>query len=58
MLALTDLHLIGSIPVDSESGTSTCPVVDLPCLRVLEISSGVGALTAVWVKSPSLIVPY
>jgi hypothetical protein len=35
-----------SIPDDSE-GPFTYAVVDLPCLRVLNISSGVGALTAV-----------
>ena len=46
MPALTDLHLKDSIPDDSE-GPSTYPVVDLPCLRVLRISSGVGALTTV-----------
>ena len=46
MPALTDLRLKDSIPDDSE-GPSTYPVVDLPCLRVLNISSGVGALTAV-----------
>ena len=46
MPALTDLRLNDSIPDDSE-GPSTYPVVDLPCLRVLRISSGVGALTAV-----------
>jgi hypothetical protein len=44
MPALTDLRLKKSIPDDSE-GPSTYPVVDLPCLRVLYISSGVGALT-------------
>ena len=46
MPALTDLHLKDSIPDDSE-GPFTYAVVDLPCLRVLNISSGVGALTAV-----------
>jgi hypothetical protein len=46
MPALTDLRLHDSIPDDSE-GPSTYPVVDLPCLRVLHISSGVGALTTV-----------
>ena len=46
MPALTDLRLNDSIPDDSV-GPSTYPVVDLPCLRVLHISSGVGALTAV-----------
>jgi hypothetical protein len=46
MPALTELRLKGSIPDDSE-GPSTYPVVDLPCLRVLNISSGVGALTVV-----------
>jgi hypothetical protein len=44
MPALTDLHLKNSIPYDSD-GPSTYPVVDLPCLRVLHISAGVGALT-------------
>ena len=38
MPASTDLHLIGSIPDDSE-GSSTYPVVDLPCLWVLIIRS-------------------
>ena len=46
MPALTDLRLRDSIPDDSES-SSTYPVVDLPCLRVLNISSGVGPLTTV-----------
>ena len=47
MPALTDLRLKDySIPDDSES-PSTYPVVDLPCLRVLNILSGVDALTAV-----------
>jgi F-box-like len=46
MPALTELRLENSIPDDSED-TSTYPVVDLPCLRVLNISSGVGALTTV-----------
>ena len=44
MPALTELHLKDSIPDDSEA---TYPVVGLPCLRILSISSGVGALTAV-----------
>jgi hypothetical protein len=46
MPALTNLHLKDSIPDDSE-GPSTYPVVDLPCLRALRISSGVGALTTI-----------
>jgi hypothetical protein len=46
MPALTDLHLNDSIPENSE-GPSTYPVVDLPCLRVLRISSAVGTLTTV-----------
>jgi hypothetical protein len=46
MPALTDLRLKDSIPDDSE-GSSTYPVVDLPCLRELHISSGVGALATV-----------
>ena len=46
MPALTDLHLKDSIPDDSE-GPATYPVVDLPCLRVLRIASGVGALTTI-----------
>ena len=46
MPALTDLHLKDSIPNDSNS-PSTYPVVDLPCLRVLRISSVVGPLTTV-----------
>jgi hypothetical protein len=46
MPALTELRLKDSIPDDSE-GTSTYPVVNLPCLRILDISLGVGALTTV-----------
>jgi hypothetical protein len=46
MPALTYLHLKDSIP-DVSEGPSTYPIVDLPCLRVLRISSGVGPLTAV-----------
>ena len=46
MPALTDLHLKDSIP-DGSDGPSTFPVVDLPCLRVLRISSGLGPLTTV-----------
>ena len=46
MPALTELRLQDSIPDDSD-GPSTYPVVDLPYLRLLDISSGVGALTAV-----------
>ena len=46
MPVLTDLCLKDSNPDDSE-GPSTYPVVDLPCLRVLRISSDVGALTTV-----------
>jgi hypothetical protein len=46
MPALTDFHLNDSTSDDLE-GSSTYPVVDLPCLRVLSISSGVGALTAI-----------
>ena len=46
MPALTNLRLKNSIPDDSKS-PSTYPVVDLPCLRVLDIWSDVGALTAV-----------
>ena len=46
MPALTYLCLINSIPDDSE-GPTTYPVVDLPCLQVLHISSGVAALTTV-----------
>ena len=46
MPALTDLHLKDSIPDDSD-GPSTYPDVDLPCLRLLRISSGVGPLTIV-----------
>ena len=46
MPALTDLRLKDSIPDNSE-GPSTYPVVDLPCLQILNISSGVDALTAV-----------
>ena len=44
MPGLTDLRLKDSIP---DEGISTYPVVDLPCLRVLNISSGVGPLTTV-----------
>ena len=46
MPALTDLRLKNTIPEDSED-PSTYPVVDLHCLRVLHIVSGVGALTTV-----------
>ena len=46
MPALTELHLRGSIPDGSED-PSTCIVVDLPYLRILNISSGVGPPTAV-----------
>ena len=46
MPALTDLRLIYSIPDESE-GPPTYPVIDLPCLRVLHISSDVSALTTV-----------
>jgi F-box-like len=45
MPALTHLDLKYSIPDDLE-GPSTYSVVDLPRLRVLNISSGAGALTA------------
>ena len=45
MPALTHLDLYDSIPDDSE-GLSTYEVVDLPCLRVLNISSGIDSLTA------------
>ena len=46
MPTLIDLRLKDSIPENSE-GLSTYPVVDLPYLRVLHISSGVGPLTTV-----------
>ena len=46
MPALTNLRLINSIP-DNPEVLSTYPVVDLPCLRLLCISSYVGALTTV-----------
>ena len=46
MPALTDLHLEESIPDDS-NGPSTYPDVDLPCLRLLRISTGVGPLITV-----------
>ena len=46
MPALTELRLLNSIP-DKSEGPSTYPFVDLPCLRLLSISSGVGALTTV-----------
>jgi hypothetical protein len=45
MPALTDLHLEDSIPDDAER-PFTYAVVDLPCLQVLTISSGIGALTS------------
>ena len=45
MPALTNLDLEDSIPHDT-GGLSTYPTVNLPCLRVLRISSGVGALTS------------
>jgi hypothetical protein len=44
MPALTNLDLEDSISHDS-GVLSTYPAVDLPCLRVLRISAGVGALT-------------
>ena len=43
---ITKLGLKDSIPGDSE-GPSTYLDINLPCLRVLSISPGVGALTAV-----------
>ena len=46
MPALTDLDLQNSIPYDSGE-TSTYPIVELPCLRVLRISSDVGEATTV-----------
>ena len=46
MPALTDLHLKNSIPDDS-GDPSAYPVVDLPCLRVLHVSSCVGPLTTI-----------
>ena len=45
MPALTDLYLIDSIP-DGSGGPSSYPVVDLPCLRTLYISSCVNPMTA------------
>ena len=44
MPALTNLDLEDSIPNDL-AGLLTYPVVDLPCLRALNVSSGVHALT-------------
>jgi hypothetical protein len=44
MPALANLDLENSIPHDS-GVPSTYPTVDLPCLRVLRISSGIGPLT-------------
>ena len=46
MPALTELYLGDSLPDDS-GGTSTIPVVDLPYLRMLHISSCVGPLTTI-----------
>ena len=46
MPALTHLHLYDSIPDDSEGPSTYDDLVDLPCLRELNISSGVDALTA------------
>ena len=46
MPALTELHLINSIP-DELGRASTYPVVDLPCLQILHISSAIGPLTTV-----------
>ena len=46
MPELTNLDLKDSIPNDS-AGLFAYPVVDLPCLRALNISSGAGALTAI-----------
>ena len=45
MPALTNLRLIDSIPDDTEGPSTYHPVVDLPCLRALTISSVIGALT-------------
>jgi hypothetical protein len=45
MPALTNLDLEDSIPHDT-GGLSSYPTVNLPCLRVLRIWSGVGALTS------------
>ena len=45
MPALTNLHLKDSIPNDAENLRCSSRVVDLPCLRVLNISSGIGAVT-------------
>jgi hypothetical protein len=45
MRALTELHLKDSIPEGPSTYPSTYPDVDLPCLRVLDISSGIGPLT-------------
>jgi len=44
MPALTNLDLEDSIPHDPGE-LSTYPVIDLPCLQVLRISSGVGPMT-------------
>jgi hypothetical protein len=49
MPSLTDLRLYDSIPDDSK-GPSTYPAVDLPCIRVLRISSGDGVLTTVFCR--------
>ena len=46
MPALTELRLIYSIP-EGSGGASTYPVVDLPFLRILHISSAIGPLTTV-----------
>ena len=42
MPALTHLHLYDSIPDDSKGLSTYVDVVDLPCLRALKISSGIG----------------
>ena len=57
MPGLINLNLEDSIPHDS-GGPSPYPVVDLPCLRVLHISSCVDALTTAlhYITFPSSIV--
>ena len=57
MPSLTNLDLEDSIPHDSGE-TSAYPVVDLPCLQLLRISSYVGAVTTAlrYITVPSTVV--
>ena len=55
MPALSVLFLENSIPDDDSEDPSTYPIVDLPCLQKLHISSGVGPLTTVL---PHITIPH